>query len=146
MISEQLSSIYPQWQYIRSTFRALLQQEEELEKNVRLLGKDSLSEHQKAVLDFTEILRRAYLQQDSLDSVDCQTSLQKQYLMLQTLHQLWAYINAQLAKGQLVEQIFTQPIVKQVLRIREIPDHQMSELQAILDQLKQGTSNSGGSS
>lgn len=54
----------------RATCRELLQTEAELQEIVQLVGRDSLSEDQKLVLDVTKIIREDYLAQNAYTPYD----------------------------------------------------------------------------
>jgi len=56
--------------YFRQKFREILQEEEELNEIVQLVGRDSLSEDQKLVLEVARIIREDFLQQDAFSTYD----------------------------------------------------------------------------
>jgi V/A-type H+/Na+-transporting ATPase subunit A len=122
LISTALQNEYPKWGSIRSDLLLILKQEEELEQNVRLLGRDSLSEEQKAVLDMARFIKLTFMQQDSFDEIDQDSSIGKQYLMLQTLHLIWKYVLSEIRKGRTSRGVFEEKDIVTLSRIREVPE------------------------
>jgi len=59
-----------EFSYFRQKFRQILQEEEELNEIVQLVGRDSLSEDQKLTLEVAKIIREDFLQQDAFSSYD----------------------------------------------------------------------------
>ena len=51
------------YSYLRNKCRDILQQEDNLSEIVQLVGKESLSEDQKVVMDIAKIIREDFLQQ-----------------------------------------------------------------------------------
>ena len=67
---------------LRKQAQAILQQENELSEMVQLVGKDSLSEDQKLVLENARILREDFLQQNAYTEYDHTCPLEKTVGML----------------------------------------------------------------
>merc|ERR1711907_162972 len=61
---------YPGFANARAKCREMLQTENELQEIVQLVGKDSLSEDQKLILDTTRIIREDYLAQNAYTDYD----------------------------------------------------------------------------
>jgi len=51
-----------EFSYLRTKFKEILQEEAELNEIVQLVGRDSLSEDQKLVLEIAKIIREDFLQ------------------------------------------------------------------------------------
>lgn len=49
----------------RQVIREILQEESQLQEFVQLVGKDSLSEDQKTILEFAKIIKEDFLQQNA---------------------------------------------------------------------------------
>jgi len=54
-------SFDPEFMYLRTKFKEILQEEAELNEIVQLVGRDSLSEDQKLVLEMAKIIREDFL-------------------------------------------------------------------------------------
>ena len=60
-LSDYFDKIDSQFSYLRKTFKTILQEEEELNEIVQLVGKDSLTEDQKTILEVARIIREDFL-------------------------------------------------------------------------------------
>merc|ERR1719471_2182328 len=60
----------PEYSTLRTEARNILQEEANLAEIVQLVGKDSLSEDQKVILDTAKILREDFLQQNAFTPYD----------------------------------------------------------------------------
>ncbi|CAG9315084.1 unnamed protein product [Blepharisma stoltei] len=105
---------------LRTKFKEILQEEEDLQEIVQLVGKDSLSEDQKTTLEIAKVIREDFLQQNAYSKMDYTSPLNKTIGMMRaiiTFHDLakkvirespqenkisWAVIEVQL-KNQLVK-------------------------------------------
>jgi len=75
----------PEFSYLRNTVRDVLQQEKDLSEIVQLVGRDSLSEDQKVVLEIAKIIREDYLQQNAFSEHDYNCPLTKSIGMLRAI-------------------------------------------------------------
>lgn len=128
-------------------FKKILQQEEELNDIVQLVGKDSLTEDQKVTLDMAKMIKNNYLAQNFYSAHDYKCVLQKTIGMTNTMASFynntqelikerreskegkftWAIISEQVGdiKRQLVQLKFIDPKTKK------------SEMAAIFDKLNE---------
>ena len=135
-IAREMDNQFEYWSKQRSLFLKILKEEEELEKNVRLLGRDSLSEEQKCILDMATFLRRVFLQQNAYDAVDCKTSLKKQALMLEVLEYSWNWLNQFIKSGKTTDEFFVQAQIRKIERMHEIPEDSLNNFEKIIDEIK----------
>ena len=131
-IAKTLKDLYPTWQENRLMFLAILKQEEEIERTLRLLGRDSLSEDQKCILDMCSILKRSYLQQSAYDDIDKNTSLRKQVLMLSAMKLLWKLANQSIKKGDTSDMFFQQDFIVHFTRMWEIPENELEKIEDLI--------------
>ena len=75
----------PEFSYLRNVAREVLQQEKDLQEIVQLVGRDSLSEDQKVVLEIAKIIREDYLQQNAFSEHDYNCPVSKSVGMLRTI-------------------------------------------------------------
>ena len=61
----------------KNTIKRILQDEEDLTEVVQLIGKDSLSEDQKLILEIAKIIKNDFLQQNSFSEYDFTCPLRK---------------------------------------------------------------------
>ncbi len=78
-------NVSPEWSNLVQQTMGLLQQENELEEIVRLVGIDALSYKDRMTLEATRSIREDYLHQNAFHEVDTYTSPKKQYLMLNAI-------------------------------------------------------------
>jgi V-type H+-transporting ATPase subunit A len=79
------NSSHPEFMTLKTALREILQQEEELSEIVQLVGKDSLSEDQKAVLRTAQIIKDEFLQQNSFSDHDYNCPLYKTLGMMKCI-------------------------------------------------------------
>jgi len=70
---------------LKTRIREILQEEEDLTEIVQLVGKDSLSEDQKAVLEIAKVIREDFLQQNAFSSYDFNCPLYKTLGMMKCI-------------------------------------------------------------
>ena len=71
--------------HLRATIAEILQREDELAEIVQLVGKDSLGESDKLLLDLARIIREEFLQQDAFKSYDKFCPLYKTLWMMRNI-------------------------------------------------------------
>ncbi|MCQ2819549.1 MAG: V-type ATPase subunit A [archaeon] len=77
----------------KNTIKRLLQDEEDLTEVVQLIGKDSLSEDQKLIMEMAKIIKNDFLQQNSFSEYDYMCPLEKTNGMMKCIV---AYFNSAL--------------------------------------------------
>lgn len=75
----------PEWLGLREKLMNILQEEVGLQRIAKLVGPDALPDHQRLTLEVAELIKNAFLQQDSFDRVDMYTPPAKQIWMLRLL-------------------------------------------------------------
>ncbi|MFA6815658.1 MAG: V-type ATP synthase subunit A, partial [Lentisphaeria bacterium] len=75
----------PNWQENRDYLMNLLQEEVALQRIAKLVGPDALPENQRLTLFLAEIIKNAFLQQNSFDEIDMYCAPGKQLWMLRVL-------------------------------------------------------------
>mmetsp|Transcript_15243 Transcript_15243/g.45826 ORF Transcript_15243/g.45826 Transcript_15243/m.45826 type:complete len:619 (-) Transcript_15243:159-2015(-) len=75
----------PDYINLRTTARDILQQEESLSEIVQLVGRESLSEDQKVVLEAAKILKEDFLQQNAFTEYDFKCPIEKSVGMLKVI-------------------------------------------------------------
>lgn len=69
----------------RQVIREILQEESQLQEFVQLVGKDSLSEEQKTILEFAKIIKEDFLQQNAYTEYDYFCPMIKTIGMMRTI-------------------------------------------------------------
>jgi len=74
-----------EWRRYRDTLMEILQEEVKLARIAKLVGPDALPDQQRLVLFLADVVKNAYLQQNSFDTIDMYCSPVKQIWMLRIL-------------------------------------------------------------
>jgi len=85
VLEEYYSAYDPEFMRLKTRIREVLQEEEDLTEIVQLVGKDSLSEDQKAVLEVAKVIREDYLQQNAFSTYDYNCPLHKTLGMMKCI-------------------------------------------------------------
>ena len=72
----------PEWKAHRDMLMEVLQEEVKLQRIAKLVGPDALPAHQRLTLLVADIIKNAFLQQNSFDEVDMYCSPEKQTWMM----------------------------------------------------------------
>merc|ERR1712179_318537 len=75
----------PRYSYLRNQARSILQQEDNLSEIVQLVGKESLSEDQKVVMEVAKLIREDFLAQNAFTEHDYTCPLAKSVGMLSSI-------------------------------------------------------------
>lgn len=79
------ANVEDDWPVVRQWAVDVLDEEDELQEIVQLVGKDALPEDQQLTLEVARYLREAWLQQNALHDVDTYCEPEKTYRMLQAI-------------------------------------------------------------
>jgi len=85
VLGDYYSKAEPEFMQLRESLKKILQQEDELTEIVQLVGKDSLSEDQKAVLRTASIIKDEFLQQNSFSKTDYNCPMYKTMGMMKSI-------------------------------------------------------------
>ncbi|MFX0185393.1 MAG: LAGLIDADG family homing endonuclease [Candidatus Hodarchaeota archaeon] len=121
------------WNNLRAQISTILQEEEELERIVRLVGKDTLSESQKGLLLTAELIREGFLQQNAFSDEDAYSPAEKTYVMAKALlkaHEL--ILNRVENEGLLIDPLYEEQLIEDIKRLRELP---VEDIEAFSDDL-----------
>ena len=89
----------PDFLRLRTICREILQQEDGLTEIVQLVGRESLSDDQKCVMDIARIIREDFLQQNAFTSYDFKSPVEKSVGMLKCVITLYEEIVKALRDG-----------------------------------------------
>jgi len=85
VLEPYFNKLDPQYSYLRNQARTILQQEDNLSEIVQLVGKESLSEDQKVVMEVAKLLREDFLAQNAFTDYDFTCPLPKSIGMLRVI-------------------------------------------------------------
>lgn len=134
----------PAWPRLRALAMRLLQQEQELQQVVQVVGMDALPDEERLLLDVARLLREGFLQQDGFHPVDTPCPLPRQVAVLQLLLDYYQAAAAALRAGLPLEHLLAHPVRERLLRLREVPHGDMTgvaaDLAAQIVALREGAS------
>ena len=99
---------------LRNSMMEILTEEEKLQSIVMLVGKDSLSNKQKNLLDVASMLKIAFLQQNAFNDIDKYVPLDKQIQMLKVIKNYYKLSNAYIDKGISYNKIYNKGLVAKI--------------------------------
>ena len=105
---------------LRGRAMELLQQEENLQEIVRLVGADALSPEDRLTLETARRLREDFLQQNAFVTEDAYTPLARQERLLELVLHCDALCRGALARGAKMEEVFSLPVYEQIGRAKMI--------------------------
>ncbi len=113
--------VSPKWNNYRARISTILQEEEELERIVRLVGKDTLSESQKGLLFTAELIREGFLQQNAFSDEDAFSPAEKTFEMAKVLLNTHDLVQKRIKNdGLLVDPLYDDPLFEDIKRIKEL--------------------------
>ena len=136
-VSNWWKKISPDYDDLRNWMINLLQEDEKLQRIVKILGTESLPEDQKLVVEMANLVKEVFLQQNAFDPVDAHSSPEKQMKMAETLkviHRMWE--KAFIQKGIPVSVLKNQPVITEFIRSKyEIKNDQVDMYDKIIKKI-----------
>jgi V/A-type H+-transporting ATPase subunit A len=124
----------PEWEHRRHVLMALLQEEVKLQRIARLVGAEALPEDQRLTLFLADIVKNAFLQQNSFDPVDMYCSPGKQLWMMRLLVQLAERSLQVVRRGGTLADIRGLPCIDAVMRMKStVANGDAAAMQALTD-------------
>ena len=114
----------------------ILQEEDELNEIVRLVGIDALSVKDRLTLEAAKSLREDYLHQNAFHEVDTFTTIQKQSKMLNLILEYYHEGQKALDNGAVLSKITNLPVKEKIARAKYIPENEISKIDDIVHDLK----------
>ena len=139
---DTLSSWYesefgPEYMENRDKTMHILQEENELQEIVRLVGQDALSPADRLTMETAKMIREDFLQQNAFVDEDAYSSYGKQYRLLDMILKYDAMSREALSKGADMKSIFAIPARETIGRAKmTAPDKYESEFDAIIAEMK----------
>ena len=126
------------WASLVNRAKFLLQDENELQEIVQLVGVESLSDTDRLKLSVARMLRIDFLQQNAFDDVDTYTSFEKQHEMLATIIEFERQGNHALELGSYFNEIIegTGKIRERISRMKFIPEEEIEKITKIRTDIK----------
>jgi V/A-type H+-transporting ATPase subunit A len=109
----------PEWHVQRERLLSLLEQQADLERMARIVGKDALPSAQQLTLLCAELVNEALLRQSAFSEVDRYCSPQRQTAMLKRILRFIALAEAALQNGVAPQTIAELPVLRRLQRMSE---------------------------
>ena len=126
-----------QWLALRRRFLTLLDEQAQLERMARIIGKDALPARQQLTLLCAELINEAFLRQSAFSEIDRVCSPARQAAMMRLLGRFIDLAEGALAAGAEPERIAGMACMRALQRMgEEIADHELprfAELEARLE-------------
>ncbi len=106
----------------------LLEEEDELQEMVRLVGIDALSSKERRILLVSRMLREDYLHQNAMHKIDTYTSMKKQYLMLKNIINF--YNEAEDIDAN-IESLENLDVLLDIARMKYTPEEKIEKLEEL---------------
>jgi V/A-type H+-transporting ATPase subunit A len=119
----------------RSTAMTLLQDENQLNEIVRLVGKDTLSEADQLKLEAAKSLREDFLQQNAFHDIDTYSSREKQTKMLELVLAFYYEGQRGLKNGVYLSEIEKMPIRDRIARSKYLGEEELEKIDLIREDL-----------
>ena len=126
--------------FIRNRNRAmhLLQEENELNEIVQLVGKDALSPADQLTLEVARMVREDFLQQNSFVDIDSFSEYDRQARMLSMIRRYDALCRGAAERGCRVAELFMTPSREKLGRAKSVPsDRYAEEYDLLLTQMEE---------
>ena len=116
-------NVSPKFVDYRNRIMALLNQESSLMEIVKLIGSDVLPDDQKLILEIARVIRLGFLQQNAFHKDDTCVSMQKQFMMMDTILYLYKKCRALVTMGHPMSVLKEDNIFERVISIKyDIPN------------------------
>ncbi len=142
-----IDNVSPEWNELRGKTMRILQEENELEEVVRLVGTDALGWKDRLTMELARSIREDYLHQNSFDEIDTYTSLKKQFLMLRLILEFGEKGQMMLDAGVNLSDVIGLPVRERIGRAKYIPEDTLvyfDEIEAELARQANALINRGG--
>jgi V/A-type H+-transporting ATPase subunit A len=117
-IQEWWTDIDPDWRAQRDQAMDILQREDRLQQIVKLVGPDALPDSQRLILLTAELLKNAFLQQNSFDVNDMYAIPERQILMLRALLDFHTHAETVIKRGVPIERVQNCPLLDDLRRMK----------------------------
>lgn len=128
--------VSPAYQGYREHAMQLLQVAANLAEVVRLVGEESLSDHDRLILYTAHSLQENYLMQDAFSDTDTYASPQKQFLMLQAIMTYHDQADQALRRGVRFADVMIPTLQEEISRFRYLTNEQTDTITALISRIK----------
>ena len=112
----------------------LLQEENDLQEIVKLVGMDALSAEDRLKLELSQSIREDFLQQNAFEDTDSFTELDKQAALIELIFSFGEKAERAIAAGADIEKISTLPVRERIGRAKAVPYEDYKKAYAQIDE------------
>jgi V/A-type H+-transporting ATPase subunit A len=124
------------WKTLRDQAMKLLQQDDKLQKIVKLVGEDALPDDQRLVIEGARLLKEALLQQGAFDEVDTYAAPERQLWMLKIILHFYDRASVVIKKGAPIYRIREMESIDDINRMKaRIPNDAIDKFNEILNSI-----------
>ncbi len=138
---EQLESFYRErfgkdFPELRAEAFRVLQQDNELQEIVQLVGPDALPPSERIVLEAGRIIKEDFLQQNAFHEADSYCSPEKQYLMLKAIILFYGKMREMYEQGVDIKAMIDHDIVEEIARMKYVRNEEAGKaLKDLIDRI-----------
>ncbi|MBD3181223.1 V-type ATP synthase subunit A [Candidatus Poribacteria bacterium] len=119
------------WIQMRERARTILQEEDDLNEIVRLVGIDALSPENRLIMETAKSIREDFLHQNAFHEVDTYTSFEKQFKILDLIMHLHDRSVECLQSGKSIEDLLELDVKEEIARAKFTPEEQLDSFEQI---------------
>ncbi len=124
------------WRELTQDAMNVLQDENELQEIVRLVGIDSLSLKDRWTLECARSIREDYLHQNAFHEIDTYTSINKQYKMLKVIMNFYHSGEKAIQRGADFEKLAHLPLRERITRAKYVSEKELEKIDEINNDIK----------
>jgi V/A-type H+-transporting ATPase subunit A len=124
-----------EWIDMREQATMLLQEEDDLNEIVRLVGVDALSPDNRLIMETAKSIREDFLHQNAFHEVDTFSSFKKQLNMLQLIMLLHRRSEEWLRAGRSIEDLLVLGVKEEIARAKYIPEDDIAQFEKIKENI-----------
>ena len=124
------------WRELTQDAMNVLQDENELQEIVRLVGIDSLSLKDRWTLECARSIREDYLHQNAFHEIDTYTSINKQYKMLKVIMNFYHSGEKAIQRGVDFEKLAHLPLRERITRAKYVSEKELEKIDEINNDIK----------
>jgi len=129
-------NVSEKWKMRRDEAMSILQEENELQEIVQLIGPDALPERQRVTLLCAQMIREDFLQQNAFHDVDSFCSENKQVAMLKSILDFYDTALKLIDAGVSVAEIREMPTVQKIGRLKYVSEKELeSYIKGLTDEM-----------
>ncbi len=129
------SEVGDEWIEMREQVTTLLQEEDDLNEIVRLVGVDALSADNRLIMETAKAIREDFLHQNAFHEVDTFSSFTKQFNLLELIMLLHRRSDEWLKAGKPIEDLLALDVKEEIARAKYIPEDEMAQFEKIKENI-----------